>query len=482
MQEIPEHKGYKWRAMFVVSIGVFMATLDGSIVNIALPTLTRYFNTEIATIEWVILSYLLTITALLLTLGRLSDMYGKKPVFAVGLAIFTIGSALCSFSASELQLIVFRIFQGIGAAMIMANGPAIISGAFPHTERGRALGLIGTVVSIGSMVGPVLGGFLIDLAGWQSIFYINIPVGIFGTAYALKGLRKDEHHDGQEFDIKGAVFMFISVTSLMLGITEGQELGWGSFVIIGLFILFAVFLLLFLRVEASAGQPMVDLSLFRNRSYSASNVSSFLSFVAMFTVIFLTPFYMVEILGFSTREVGLALISVPVVMALVSPLSGWIYDKTNSSLPGSLGIALSSLALYLMGNLGKDSGFWNIVLLMSMIGIGMGMFQSPNNTIIMGSVPKSRLGIASGFLAMVRNLGMVTGTAISGAVFNGILHSYQASGASYESAFLAGFHYAFTVSAVICAAGVLTSMVRVEKKSLKPGAERAANASEMKVK
>ncbi len=466
MQDTQEQNdtGYKWRAMFVVSVGVFMATLDGSIVNIALPTLTRYFNTDIATIEWVILSYLLTITALLLTLGRLSDMYGKKPVFAAGLAIFTIGSALCSFSASELQLIAFRMVQGVGAAMIMANGPAIITGAFPHTERGRALGLIGTVVSIGSMAGPVLGGFLIDWAGWQSIFYINIPVGIFGTAYTLKGLRNDEIHPGQKFDILGSVFMFISVTSLMLGITEGQELGWDSFIIIGLFILFAVFLMMFIRVEAGANEPMVDLSLFRNMAYSASNVSSFLSFMAMFTVILLTPFYMVDILGFSTKEVGLALISVPVVMALVSPLSGWIYDKTKSSLPGSLGIALSCLALYLMGNLGSDSGFPDIVLLLAMIGVGMGLFQSPNNSIIMGSVPKNRLGIASGLLAMVRNLGMVTGTAISGAVFNSVLHSQQAAGAAYETAFLAGFHYAFLVSAIICAAGVLTSLVRVEKK------------------
>jgi len=210
---------------------------------------------------------------------------------------------------------------------------------------------------------------------------------------------------------------------------------------------------------------MVDLSLFRNRLYSASNLSSFLSFVPMFSVILLMPFYMVEILGFSTKEVGMALISVPVAMALVSPFSGWIYDRTKSPLPGSLGIALCVLALYLMANLGVNSGFWDIVFLLSMIGIGMGMFQSPNNTIIMSSVPKNRLGIASGLLAMVRTLGMVTGTAVSGAVFNSILNSRQAAGATYETAFLAGFHYAFLVSAVICVAGVLTSLVRTEKNS-----------------
>ncbi len=462
MQDLPEQTGYKWRAMLVVSVGVFMATLDGSIVNIALPTLTKYFNTDINTIVWVILSYMLTITALLLTLGRLSDMYGRKPVFAAGLAIFTIGSALCSLSVSELQLIVFRMVQGIGAAMIMANGPAIIASAFPHTEQGRALGLIGTVVSVGSMVGPALGGFLIEWAGWQSIFLINIPVGIFGTAYALKTLRKDELHKGQIFDVYGAAFMFISVTSLMLGITEGQDLGWSSFIIIVLFITFAIFLILFIRTEATASQPMVDLSLFKNRLYSASNLSCFLSFVPMFSVILLMPFYMVDILGFSTKEVGMVLISVPVVMALVSPISGWVYDRTRSSFPGSLGIGLCVLVLYFMSNLGVDAGLWDIVLLLSMIGIGMGMFQSPNNTIIMSSVPRNRLGIASGLLAMVRTLGMVAGTAVSGTVFNSILNSQQAAGATYKTAFLAGFHYAFLVSAVICAAGVLTSLVRVE--------------------
>ncbi len=174
---------YKWRAMFVVSIGVFMATLDGSIVNVALPTLTRYFSTNLNTIQWVLLSYLLTITTLLLTLGRLSDMYGKKYIFSAGILIFTIGSFFCSISTSAGQLIAFRVLQGIGAAMLMANGPAIITHVFPHTERGKALGLIGTVVSIGSMTGPALGGFLIDWIGWQSIFYINIPIGIFGTVF-----------------------------------------------------------------------------------------------------------------------------------------------------------------------------------------------------------------------------------------------------------------------------------------------------------
>ncbi len=459
MENDPDHR-YKWRAMLVVSIGIFMATLDASIVNIALPTLSSYFNTDITTIEWVMLSYLLTITTLLLTLGRLSDMYGRKPMFLAGLLIFTLGSGLCSLSASAGQLIAFRVVQGLGAAMLIANSTAIITAVFPHTERGKALGLVGTVVSIGSMTGPVLGGFLIDWMGWQSIFYINIPVGLLGTVYAWKTLKPDHVQGGQKFDILGAILMFLSLISLVLVITRGQALGWDSPTIIGLSILFAVFLAGFVIVEKRADQPMVELSLFRNRPFSASNLSTFLSFIAMFAVILLMPFYMEDILGYNPKLVGMAFIAVPLVMALVAPVSGWISDRTNSFLLSSLGMAVACLALFLLGNLDQDATFIDIVIRMGMIGLGMGLFQSPNNSIVMGSVPKNRLGIAGGMLGMVRNLGMVTGIAISGAVFTSGLQSNQAAGLVYEAAFLGGFHDAFMVAAVICSVGIITSLMR----------------------
>ena len=451
---------YKWRAMLVVSIGTFMATLDASIVNLALPTLKDYFNTDIATIEWVMLSYLLTVTTLLLTLGRLSDMYGRKPMFLAGLLIFTLGSGLCSLSASAGQLIAFRVVQGLGAAMLMANSTAIITAVFPHTERGKALGLIGTVVSIGYITGPVLGGFLIDRMGWQSIFYINIPVGLLGTVYALKTLKSDQLHDGQKFDTRGAFLMFMSLISLVLVITKGQVLGWDSPAIIGISLLFAVFLVGFLMVEKRADQPMVELSLFQNRPFSASNASGFLSFTAMFAVIILMPFYMDEILGYSPEHMGMVFVAIPLVMALVAPVSGWISDRTNSFLLSSLGMAVTCMALLLLGNLDQDATFFDIVVRMGMIGLGMGLFQSPNNSIVMGSVPKERLGIAGGMLAMIRNLGMVTGIAISGAVLTSGIQSNQAAGLVYEAAFLGGFHDAFMVAAVICSVGIITSLMR----------------------
>ena len=459
MENNPDPK-YKWKAMFAVSIGIFMATLDGSIVYIALPTLTKLFDTDIPTASWVVLSYLLTITTFLLTLGRLSDMYGRKKMFAAGLLAFSFGSGLCSLSTSVGQLIAFRVVQGFGAAMVMATSTAIVTFAFPHTERGKAMGIIGTVVSIGSMTGPALGGFLIDLIGWQSIFYINIPIGIFAAAYSLKVLKSEEVHKGQKFDIPGAFLMFISVTSLMLAITQGQGIGWTSPLIIDLFSVFAISLMIFLYIEYKASHPMVELHLFKNRPFSASNTSSFLSFVAMFAVTLMMPFYMDVVLNYSTSHVGMALIAVPLVMAVVAPVSGWLSDKTNSFMLSSLGMVVTCIALYILGNLDQNSTFLDIVIGLGLVGLGMGMFQSPNNSIVMGSVPKNRLGIAGSLLGIMRNLGMITGIAISSAVFTRGVDLQEALGASHIPAFLAGYHDAFMFAVAVCALGVLTSLVR----------------------
>jgi len=466
MDNNPDPK-YKWRAMLTVSIGIFMATLDGSIVNIALPTLTRLFDTDIPTISWVILSYLLTITTLLLTLGRLSDMYGRKKVFAGGLLVFSIGSALCSLSTTVGQLIAFRVVQGFGAAMIMATSTAIVTYAFPHTERGKAMGIIGTVVSVGSMAGPALGGFLIEMIGWQSIFYINVPIGIFAAAYSLKVLETEEVHKGQKFDIPGAFFMFISVTSLMLAITQGQGMGWNSPLIIGLLIVFVISLMMFLYIEAKATQPMVELSLFRNRPFSASNTSSFLSFVAMFAIILMMPYYLEEVLNYSTIHVGMTLIAIPLVMAVVAPVSGWLSDKTNSFTLSSLGMVVTCVALYMLGNLNQNSTSFEIVIGLGLVGLGMGLFQSPNNSIVMGSVPLNRLGIAGSLLGIMRNLGMVAGIAISSAVFTRGFDLQEALGAPHIPAFLAGYHDAFMVAVAVCVLGVLTSLVRGDGDGLK---------------
>ncbi len=447
--------------MAVVWIGIFMATLDGSIVNLALPVLTDFFKTDITTIEWVVMAYLLTITSLLMSLGRISDMVGRKTIFAGGLAVFTVGSGLCAFSTTEGQLILFRIFQGIGAAMLMATGIAIITHAFPPRERGKAMGLIGTVVAIGSMTGPILGGFLIQRVGWQSIFYINIPVGIIGTIMALKVLHDDEKSKGQSFDIPGALTLFISLVSLLLALSEGQEKGWGSSFIILLFISSVVFFTIFVNIEIRAKQPVIDLRHFRNRQFAAANISALISFMAMFSVILLMPFLLLNELNYLPEKAGLVFMSVPLVMSVVSPVSGWLSDRTSSHVLSSIGIGIATLSILSLGYLNGESGFMDVALSLSFLGLGMGLFQPPNNNIIMGSLPKEQLGIAAGVLGTMRNMGMVIGVAVSGAVFSNRYVFYG----NNENSFLPAFHDTFVVSAIICGIAVVVSLVRTRSKS-----------------
>jgi EmrB/QacA subfamily drug resistance transporter len=442
--------------MFTVWIGIFMATLDGSIVNVALPTLTEYFKTNITTIEWVIMAYLLTITSLLLSLGRISDMVGRKPVFAGGLALFTVGSGLCAISTTEGQLIFYRVIQGIGAAMLMATGIAIITHAFPPKERGKAMGLIGTVVAIGSMMGPIAGGILIERIGWQSIFYINIPFGIIGTFMALSILKKDENIKGQTFDIPGAVTLFISLISLLMALSEGQEKGWSSILIISLFVLSIVFFIMFIIIENKARHPMMELRHFRNKLFAAANISGLISFIAIFSTILLMPFFLQNELGYSPQEVGIVFLAVPLVMSVASPISGWLSDRTDSFLLSSVGIGIASISILSLSYMSSSSSFIDVTSRLAVLGLGLGLFQAPNNSIIMGSLPKEQLGVAAGSLGTMRNMGMVLGIAISGAVFSNRYAYYG----GFESSFLPAFRDAYIVSAIICGIAVLTSLVR----------------------
>jgi EmrB/QacA subfamily drug resistance transporter len=452
---------YKWKAMLTVWIGIFMATLDGSIVNVALPTLTEYFKSDITTIEWVIMAYLLTITSLLLSLGRLSDMFGRKPIFAGGLALFTVGSGLCAISATEGQLIFYRIIQGIGAAMLMATGVAIITHAFPPRERGKAMGLIGTVVSIGSMAGPITGGFLIENVGWQSIFYINIPIGIFGTLMALRILHKDETNPGQTFDIPGALTLFMSLILLLLALSQGQDSGWESGYIISLFILSAVLFIVFIYVETKARHPMMELRHFKNRPFASANISSMISFVAMFSVILMMPFFLENELGYSPEKVGIVFLAVPLVMSVISPVSGWLSDRANSYILSSIGVGIASISILSLSFLSNSSGFIDVASRLALLGLGLGLFQAPNNSIIMGSLPKEQLGIAAGTLGTMRNMGMVIGIAVSGAVFSNRYVFYGGIDSSFQPA----FHDTYIVSAIICGIAMVTSLVRSKGKS-----------------
>lgn len=406
----------KWLAMMGVGTGVFMATLDASIVNISLPTLVKDLNTNFATIEWVILSYVLVLTSLMLGVARLGDMHDKKKLYMGGLSLFTISSLLCGLAPNVGWLIGFRALQGLGAAMTQALGTAIITEVFPAAERGKALGLIGTTVSTGIAIGPPLGGMLIGLVGWRSIFLVNVPVGIIALFVINRFVPSSSTRPGQRFDTFGAVTMFLTLAFYALGMTIGQQNGFSDPLVRGLLFGAVVGLVGFLWLETRVAQPMIELGLFRNVLFSISLVLGMLVFIVM-AGMFIMPFFLQIVKGFPTETVGLILMANPIAMGIVAPFAGTLSDRY-----GSRGISLVGLILIVIGcltvsTLSPGVTALGFVLRLIPFGIGQGMFQSPNNSAIMGAVPRNRLGVASGLLALSRTLGQTTGLPLMGMLF-----------------------------------------------------------------
>ena len=467
-----EETAGKWTVLGIVGIGVFMATLDASIVNISLPKISSAFHVPLnGLVEWVIISYLIVIASLLLTLGRLTDIVGRKLIWALGMSIFTIGSALCGAAPSLLTLVLFRALQGLGGAMIMAISPAMITRAFPAWQRGRALGLNAMVVAAGTSAGPAIGGFITQAFSWRWIFYINVPIGIVGIFATLRLLTERMRISGKSepFDIRGALLLAAGLISLMLGLSFGQEAGWGSWFGIGLFGGAALLLAAFALHASGRAHAIVDFSLFRNRLFTAALCSSLLSFLSLFAVLFLMPFYLEELLGFTAGRSGILLTAVPLTISVVAPFSGWLSDRFGSRALSSLGLAVASVGLWCLSNLTPQSSTFDIAWPLMVAGFGQALFQSPNNNAIMGSVPLHRLGIASGFLATVRVLGQGFSVALSGAIFASLGGATAGAALSRQAAtppgplqqtFIHAFHTALFTCMIIASVGVFTSLMR----------------------
>jgi len=448
-------------------VGTFMGPLDGSVVNIALPTLTRHFSVGITTVEWVVVAYLLTISTLLLTFGRLGDMIGLKPLYLTGFAVFVAGSAACAFSWSIWALVGFRVVQAVGAGMLFAVGPAIVTQVFPPSERGKALGLVGVSVSAGLAIGPTLGGLLIAAGGWRLVFLINLPIGIAAFSLAWKVLHLEKPRT-QRFDPYGAALSFLALFPLLLALSKGEAWGWGSPAVLALLGVAAAGAVLFVVVESGVAHPLLDLTLFRNRLFSASTTSALASYIVTASVIFLMPFYFIQIRGFTVAHAGLLLTPIPAAMALLGPLSGSLSDRIGSRFLSTTGLLVGAAGMVGLTRLGVDTGPVGILLRLLMVGVGMALFQSPNSSALMGSVPRQRLGIASGVVAMARNVGMVLGVSLAALVLAvrepGYLlrPSIAALGPelSAREAFLHAAHDVFWIAFVICLLGAAVSLVR----------------------
>jgi EmrB/QacA subfamily drug resistance transporter len=454
-----------WLAFSAVAVGNFMATLDGSIVNVALPTLGGALGAPIEHLEWIVSGYLLVISASLLAMGRLGDVLGHRAVYVGGLVAFTAGSALCGAAGSLGGLVAARVVQGVGASAMMALGPAIVTAVFPPGLRGRALGAIGSVVALGLVTGPPVGGAILLSLSWRWVFFVNLPVGVLGVAWALRILPRGRGAPGERFDALGAILLAAALSAGLLAIDAASAGAGGATGLAA--VAAAAWGGLALRARRVA-TPIVDASAFRDRAFAAGIAAGLLSYAAMFSQTFLTPFYLARVLGLGPGALGLMLGAVPAALAVASPLAGWIADRFRARGLGAAGMALLAAGLASLSVAGPSDGLGSVALRLAACGFGMGLFQAPNNAEVMGAAPRGRLGSGGGLLATARNVGMAIGVALSGTLL-----AWRAGPDPDPSAFLDGYALALRAGAAIALAAGVTSLVhRAGGRARRPPAPR----------
>ncbi|MDA8389017.1 MAG: MFS transporter, partial [Nitrospiraceae bacterium] len=358
--------------------------------------------------------------------GRLADMYGRSRLYNLGFVVFTIGSALCGMAPTMQFLIGARVLQAVGAGLLQANAIAIITAAMPATERGKAIGIQGATQAVAMSVGPFVGGMIISAIGWRYIFYLNVPIGLLGMCAALLILPGDKKKEQKEsVDYAGTAFFSTGLLFLVLGFNRMVELGLHSPAIMLYFAGAAVLLTLFIITELKVRYPLVDLSMFRSFTFSAGNFTGMLSYYVLFAIMFLMPFYLERVVGYSVALTGTLLTPIPLAMALVAPMAGSVSDKRGPRLMTTTGMLLSALACFLLILLGRSSHIVLLVCILIMLGVGMGFFTPPNNSAIMGAAPKERLSVAGALLNMMRSLGLILGVDISGLIFVSLEHKYM---------------------------------------------------------
>lgn len=411
-----------------VCLGLFMVGLDSRVLLVALPTLARLFQTNLTAIQWVILGYNITLIGLVLTWGRVGDLFGHRPIYTGGFILFVLGSVLCGLSQSPAQLTFFRVLQGIGGAMLTANGRAIVTLAFPAEQRGKALGVTSMAFHVGFLTGPTLGGFLIDTVGWRWIFYINVPVGLLGAYLAWKILEETEEKRAQvKLDFAGAALLLITNISFIYAMNQLPHLGLSHPTVLFFLLLSMITLFLFIWTELRTETPILNLSLFRSRLFSAANLSLLFITSTQSAISFLMPFYLQFIMGFTPTQMGWIIIANSAVVILVAPIGGWLSDRLGSRLLCTVGASVIVAAQFFLASLSLDSTVLRIMLPLAFSGFGWAIFNAPNQSAILGSVPPDKLGAASGMTVTTARIGAAMGTALSATLF-----TYSLSGAGFS--------------------------------------------------
>ena len=430
---------YKWSAFLVVALGTSLGTFDLSGLNVALPTFARLFRVTPETALWVVLAYILTYTGCALTAGRAADMVGRKRVYTLGLFIVTLGLVLSSMAQELWQLIGCRVVQGMGAAMLVSNSNALLTDAFPAKERGKAIGLLESVVGAGLMVGPVVSGMLLDFLDWRAIFYVRIPVALAATLLAWSVLRETAREGPRpRFDFPGSLTLIGGSAGLLGG---------------------------FLFVEARARQPVVDLALFGDRVFSAYNAVLLTYFIPFGGIFFLFPFYLMHGLGYSASTAGLFLTVAPLFLFLLSPAAGTLSDRIGSWRITIAGLAFTLLGFFLLSRLGGDASALHAVTGLGLLGFGAGLLLTPAYSAVLGATPPARLGTSSALIATLRNIGLSLGQASSATILaiRRTAHEAALPGTIDDLdrarlGLVLGFQDAVLVSTAIVAAGLFIAL------------------------
>lgn len=480
MNRFTDSPNYRWWVYIAVALGMFLTVMDQSGVNIALPQISDHFDSDIPTVQWLSLGYVLATSALILPLGRLSDMIGRKRVYMSGFVVFVTFAVVGGMSQSLELLIAAKVIQGIGSAGIQANGMAMITEAFPERDRGKALGMYMAVIGTGAITGPIVGGLLIGSFGWRAVLFAGLPIGFAAMVagmLVLKGRSPEQARPGSTgtFDWVGAALSSGSLVTFLLTMTNAWKVGWGSPIIVGGIILAAAMMAAFVVWELKTSDPMIDLGLFNNRVFSMAIGARFLSFLGGSSVYFLMPFYLIQGLQFSPSKAALIMVPASISMAILGPLTGRLSDRIGTRWPATFGMALSTISMFLFSRLSGDTSAYYIVIAMIISGVGMASFGSPNSSAIMGTLPRKKFGIVTALVNLSRTSANVTGVALATAMVTYTMASlgYEPSlsavtgsgGDGTRIAFIEGMRLAFLVSSGLMAGAMVLSLARGDIKT-----------------
>lgn len=454
----------KWWTLVAVAFALFMIMLDNTVVNVALPAIQSDLGIDVAELEWIVTGYALSFAVLMLTGGKLADMFGRRRIFMIGLAIFTLSSLACGLAGSAELLIFARVIQGIGAALMMPATLSLISAAFPPQQRGTAFGIWAGVSALALAIGPLVGGLITENIAWNWIFYVNIPVGLIGIAAALVIIResRDTAHE-QKLDIPGLLSSGIGLFALVFALIEGNNYGWTSPEILGLFAVALIGFVVFAVIESRERLPMFDLALFRNSTFTGANVAALMLMLAMFGVFFFLSLFMQNILGYTAVQAGASFLPMTMLIIVVAPIAGRLSDRFGARWLMTGGMTLVAISLLIFSQLEVTSTFWSLLPGTVLGGIGMATTMSPMTAAALGSVPVEKSGVGSGMLNTFRQVGGALGVALMGAIFASEADNAGAAGLDPQAAFMEGLHHAFLVAAVIAICAALVAMVTIRR-------------------